>query len=163
MLGARKAAVLRRQWGESERARRTLGSLHQLRETLRKEILKFESGGDIQRGMVHEINQLMAEHPMRTRLTPREDGFKTEAYFDPHEPEDLLGPFAHSIAALFAVLDRNKIRKCSNCVLHFLDTSKKGTRRWCSMQLCGNRLKVAAYAHRKRIAHGAGEQSLRGQ
>src|SRR5215472_16976227 len=65
MLGPREAAGLRRQWGESERARHTLGSLHQLRETLRKEILKFEAGGDIQRGMVDEINQFMAEHPMR--------------------------------------------------------------------------------------------------
>jgi predicted RNA-binding Zn ribbon-like protein len=150
MLGPREAAGLRRKWGESERARRTLGSLHQLREKLRKEILKNEEGGDIQRGMVHEINQLMAEHPMRTRLTPREDGFKIEAYFDPHAPEDLLGPVAHSIAALFAGLDRNRIRKCSKCVLHFHDTSKKGTRRWCSMQMCGNRAKVAAYAERHR-------------
>ena len=150
MLGARKAAVLRRQWGESERARRTLGSLHQLREGLRKEILKYEGGGDIQHGMVHEINQLMARHPMPRRLTAKEDGFATEAYCDPREPEDLLGLVAHSIAALFASLNRNKIRKCSNCVLHFLDTSKKGTRRWCSMQICGNRAKVAAYAARHR-------------
>jgi predicted RNA-binding Zn ribbon-like protein len=150
MLGPREAAGLRRQWGASERARRTLGSLHQLRESLRKEILKFEAGGDIQRGIIEEINQLMAQHPMRTRLTPREDGFKTEAYFDPRAPEDLLGPVAHSIAALFAGLDRNRIRKCSNCVLHFHDTSKKGTRRWCSMQMCGNRAKVAAYAARHR-------------
>jgi predicted RNA-binding Zn ribbon-like protein len=35
-------------------------------------------------------------------------------------------------------------------VLHFQDTSKKGTRRWCSMRLCGNRHKVAAYADRQR-------------
>src|SRR5260370_6103578 len=47
--------------------------------------------------------------------------------------------FRSSIAALLADLDRAKIRKCSNCVLHFYDTSKKGTRRWCSMQICGNR------------------------
>jgi predicted RNA-binding Zn ribbon-like protein len=150
MLGFREANELRRQWGESGRARRTLGSLHQLREKLRKEVLKYEAGGDIQRGMVEEINQLMAQHPMRTRLTAKEDGFTTEAYCDPREPDDLLGPVAHSIAALFAALDRNRIRKCSNCVLHFRDTSKKGTRRWCSMQMCGNRAKVAAYAARHR-------------
>ena len=150
MLGFREAIELRRQWRESERARRTLGSLHQLREKLRKEILKYEAGGGIQRGMVEEINQLMAQHPMRTRLTAKEDGFITEAYCDPLEPDDLLGPVAHSIAALFADLDRNRIRKCSNCVLHFHDTSKKGTRRWCSMHMCGNRAKVAAYAARHR-------------
>jgi predicted RNA-binding Zn ribbon-like protein len=49
-------------------------------------------------------------------------------------------------------VDRNRVRKCDQCVLHFHDISKKGTRRWCSMQLCGNRLKVAAYAARQRLS-----------
>ena len=68
----------------------------------------------------------------------------------PRKPEDLFAPLAHSAATLFAEADRNRIRKCGQCVLHFYDTSKKGTRRWCSMQLCGNRAKVAAYAARRR-------------
>jgi predicted RNA-binding Zn ribbon-like protein len=121
-----------------------------LREKLRKEILKYEAGGDIQKATVEEINKLMASHPMRTRLIVTEEGFRNEAYCDPREPEDLLGPVAYSIAALLADLDRAKIRKCGNCVLHFYDTSKKGTRRWCSMQICGNRAKVATYAARHR-------------
>ena len=150
LLGPREASELRRQWGESDRARRTLDSLHQLREKLRKEILKYEAGGDVQRATVEEINRLMAEHPVRTRLIATEDGLKAQAYCHAREPEDLLGPVVYSIAALFADLDRKKIRKCSNCVLHFYDTSKKGTRRWCSMQMCGNRAKVAAYAARSR-------------
>jgi predicted RNA-binding Zn ribbon-like protein len=53
-------------------------------------------------------------------------------------------------AILFSAIDRSRVRKCDQCVLHFYDISKKGTRRWCSMQLCGNRLKVAAYAARRR-------------
>ena len=150
ILGSREASELRRQWEESQRARRALDSLHQLREKLRKEVLKYEAGGDIQPATIEEINKLMASHPMRTRLIPTEDGFNIEAYCDAQEPVDLLGPVAYSIASLFADLDRTWIRKCSNCVLHFCDTSKKGTRRWCSMQMCGNRAKVAAYAARHR-------------
>ncbi len=67
------------------------------------------------------------------------------------EPEDLFAPLAHSAAKLLAEADRNRVRKCGQCILRFYDTSKKGTRRWCSMQLCGNRLKVAAYARRRRL------------
>lgn len=148
LLGAREASELWRQWGESERARRALNSLRQLREKLRKEVLEYESGGDLRPAAIKEINELMASHPLRTRLIATEDGFRTETYCDAREPEDLLGPVAHSIAALFADLDRTKIRKCSNCVLHFYDSSKKGTRRWCSMRMCGNRAKVATYAAR---------------
>jgi predicted RNA-binding Zn ribbon-like protein len=150
MLGSRVASELKRQWGESQRARRALDSLHQLREKLRREVLRYEAGGDVQPAIIEEINRLMASHPMRTRLIITGEGFRPEAYSDPREPEDLFGPVAYSIAALFADLDRKKIRKCSNCVLHFCDTSKKGTRRWCSMQICGNRAKVAAYAARHR-------------
>ena len=150
LLGPRDASALQRQWGESDKARRTLESLHRLREKQRKEILKYEAGEDLPRANVEEINRLMAEHPMRTRLIATEDGLRTELYCDSREPEDLLGPIVHSIAQLFADLDRTKIRKCSNCVLHFYDTSKKGTRRWCSMRVCGNRAKVATYAARHR-------------
>ena len=42
------------------------------------------------------------------------------------------------------------MRKCESCVVHFLDTSKKGARRWCSMNICGNKVKVANYQQRKR-------------
>jgi predicted RNA-binding Zn ribbon-like protein len=151
LVGSRKARELRRQWGESDRARQVVESLHRLRENLRKEVIRLEAGADVRRATVDEVNKLMASHPMRTRLIPTGDGLiRTDAYCDAQEPEDLLGPVAYSIATLFADLDRAKIRKCSNCVLHFYDISKKGTRRWCSMQMCGNRAKVATYAARHR-------------
>jgi predicted RNA-binding Zn ribbon-like protein len=39
---------------------------------------------------------------------------------------------------------------------YFYDVSKNQTRRWCSMDVCGNRAKVAAYYHRavRRRRHG---------
>ncbi|MFI6299425.1 CGNR zinc finger domain-containing protein [Nonomuraea sp. NPDC050790] len=38
----------------------------------------------------------------------------------------------------------DRVRHCGNprCVLWFLDVSKNGSRRWCSMEVCGNRAKV---------------------
>ncbi len=40
-----------------------------------------------------------------------------------------------------------RIRRCAHpdCVLHFHDTSKNGTRRWCSMASCGNRAKASRH------------------
>jgi predicted RNA-binding Zn ribbon-like protein len=48
------------------------------------------------------------------------------------------------------VVAANRVRKCEGCPVHFLDVSKKGSRRWCSMGLCGNKVKVAAYQQRQR-------------
>ena len=150
LLSSREAASLRQQWGESTRAQHVVETVRELRERLRKEILSWEGGSAVHHSTVDELNRLMAEHPMRTRLKGKGHSPLTELWFEPHQPEDLFAPVAHSAAALFAEVDRNRVRKCGQCVLHFYDTSKKGTRRWCSMQLCGNRLKVAAYAARRR-------------
>jgi predicted RNA-binding Zn ribbon-like protein len=149
LLTSREVANLQ-QWGQSIRARQVLEAMRALRERLRKQILSWEGGSAVHRSTVDELNRLMAEHPMRTRLKEKGHSPSTELWFELHQPEDLLAPLAHSAAMLFANVDRNRVRKCDQCVLHFHDTSKKGTRRWCSMQLCGNRLKVAAYAGRQR-------------
>ena len=151
LLTSREVANLQQHWGQSIRARHVLEAMRALRERLRKEILSWEGGGAVHHSTVDDLNRLMAEHPMRTRLKEKGQSPSTELWFEPHQPEDLFAPLAHSAAMLFANVDRNRVRKCDQCVLHFHDISKKGTRRWCSMELCGNRLKVAAYARRQRL------------
>ena len=43
-----------------------------------------------------------------------------------------------------------RIRECSSqtCTLLYLDTSRAGSRRWCSMETCGSRDKMARYRRR---------------
>ena len=150
LLNSRQAGSLQRQWGGSANARRTTEAMRHLREKLRKEILVWERSGSVQHSTQDQLNKLMAEHSMHTRLKTNGKSYLTELWFEPREPEDLFAPLAHSAATLFVTADRKRVRKCAQCVLHFYDTSKKGRRRWCSMQLCGNRFKVAVYASRRR-------------
>jgi predicted RNA-binding Zn ribbon-like protein len=152
LLSSGEVARLRQRWRDSARAQHVVEAMRELRERLRKEVLTTERGGTVHRSAMDQLNHLMAEHPMLTKLKAIGSASTTELWFDPHRPEDLFAPLAHSAAMLFADVDRNRVRKCAQCVLHFYDTSKKGTRRWCSMQLCGNRLKVAAYAARQRTS-----------
>jgi|SRR5215469_4031887 len=150
LLSCRVAGKLNQDWTGSARAQQTLEAMRDLRERLRKEVLGWEGGGAVHHSTIEELNQLMAKHPMRSRLKRKGSESSVERYFEANQPEDLFAPLAHSAAELFANVDRSRVRKCDNCVLHFHDTSKKGTRRWCSMRFCGNRLKVAAYAARRR-------------
>ena len=151
VLRPRETASLSRHWEESAQARRIVETIRELRERLRTEVLGWEQNGKVHQAIITELNQLMSEHPMLTRLNTSGRTASLDLWFQPRRPEDFLAPLAHSAAELFAHADHNRVRKCGNCVLHFYDTSKKGTRRWCSMQLCGNRLKVAAYAARQRL------------
>jgi len=150
LVSSREGADLEQHWSESVRAQRTVQTIRELREKIRKEILEWERDGIVHRSTIDDLNRLMANHPMRTRLRSGGQGLVTQPYFVPQQPEDLVAPLAYGVARLFSNVDRTRVRKCDYCVLHFHDTSKKGTRRWCSMRLCGNRLKVAAYAARKR-------------
>ena len=45
-----------------------------------------------------------------------------------------------------------RLKRCdgSRCALVFVDTSRSGRRRWCSMERCGNRAKVAAHRRRRK-------------
>ena len=65
-------------------------------------------------------------------------------------PEQLLQPIAGAIADLVCDADFCLIRACegSACTLVFLDRTKAHARRWCSMAVCGNRAKAAAYRAR---------------
>jgi len=150
LLTGDEVANLERKWGHSVAARRLVEDVRLFREKLRKEVLKWEDGQEVHHSTIQELNRLMADHPMLIRFKGNTRMPSTELYFEPQSPEDLFAPLAHSAAMLLASTNRDRVRKCDRCVLHFLDTSKKGTRRWCSMQLCGNRLKVAAYAARQR-------------
>jgi predicted RNA-binding Zn ribbon-like protein len=150
LISSLASADLQQRWGDIRRARQAVEALRELRERLRIQVAAWTDGGPLHRAMIGELNRLLADHPMLTRLTARASHAATELWFAPQRPEDLFAPLAHSAAALFAGSDPARVRKCGHCVLYFLDTSKKGTRRWCSMRLCGNRLKVAAYAARWR-------------
>lgn len=150
VLNSQEFTRLQIQWRDTPKAQTITESMRELREGLRKEILAWEHGDLLRRSTIDELNRLMLEHAMRTKLTVHGKIYSTELWFELREPEDLFAPLAHSAVKLFTEVDRRRVRKCDECVLHFHDQSKKGTRRWCSMQLCGNRLKVAAYAARQR-------------
>jgi len=151
LLRSDAVTKLQRRSGESAASRRTLDAMRRFRERLRKEILAWGGGAEVDCETLEELNRLMAAHPMLSKLQATGSVPSLETWFEPRQPEDLFAPLAYAAAKLFAEADRNRVRKCGQCVLHFYDTSKKGTRRWCSMQLCGNRLKVAAYAARQRL------------
>jgi len=66
----------------------------------------------------------------------------------------LLEPVAAAIARLLVGEERMQVRQCEahDCTLRFLDVTKSRRRRWCSMAVCGNRMKVAAFRARKETA-----------
>jgi len=69
---------------------------------------------------------------------------------------DLLVPVAETASDFLCHADFSLVRKCESlaCIQYFYDLSKNHARRWCSMSVCGNRMKVAAYHRRARRRSG---------
>src|SRR5215469_4752642 len=111
LLSSGEAARLRQQWAASARAQHVVEAMRELRERLRKEVFAIERSGTVHRSAVDELNQLMAEHPMLTRLKASGGTSTTELWFAPRQPEDLFAPLAHGAATLFADSVRNRVRK----------------------------------------------------
>ncbi|NRD79148.1 CGNR zinc finger domain-containing protein [Bacillus sp. BRMEA1] len=69
--------------------------------------------------------------------------------------DHVLYQIVHSMIHTLSTVSLDRIRKCEheNCILYFIDTSKSGKRRWCSMETCGNRQKAAEFYARKKRSY----------
>jgi predicted RNA-binding Zn ribbon-like protein len=68
--------------------------------------------------------------------------------------EAALGPIALAAVRLFTEGDFHRIRECGGhaCGWLFYDRSKNNRRRWCEMEVCGNRAKQRRLSARRRDA-----------
>ena len=151
-----KARATLRSWRNSTEAAAFLEQLILFRERLREAVLRMEGGSSPGEAFLAEVNLLLMQHPLPALLHKRDGKVIREKSFELRRPADLWAPIVNATADLLAESDSSRIRKCESCVVHFFDTSKKGSRRWCSMNICGNKLKVAAYQRRRRN----GERSM---
>jgi predicted RNA-binding Zn ribbon-like protein len=92
------------------------------------------------------INDGATRRPV-PRLDPRT---MTRTWRTPVYGVEILGAAASDAIEVVAGASGGRLRQCAgdNCPLVFVDTSRPGNRRWCSMQRCGNRAKVAAHRTR---------------
>ncbi|MEO8025479.1 MAG: ABATE domain-containing protein [Bryobacteraceae bacterium] len=160
LISAADAKRIEPKWTADPACDNMLDELREFRERLRDMVLALEHQIEPSHPFLAEINLQLAAHPYIDQLMPSEAGMIRSKRFVPRTPLDLFAPIADSVAALLTAPDLQRLRKCENCILHFFDTSKKGTRRWCSMNACGNRSKVAAYTKRKKFAASAGSGAV---
>jgi predicted RNA-binding Zn ribbon-like protein len=152
MVTSLKTKTIVRSWRHSTESTAFLKQLIAFRERLREAVTRIESGSSPADPFLAEVNSLLLQYPLHSSLHKRDEKVIRETSFEPRKPANLWAPIIHATADLLVETESSRIRKCESCVVHFFDTSKKGSRRWCSMNICGNKLKVAAYQRRKRAS-----------
>jgi predicted RNA-binding Zn ribbon-like protein len=87
----------------------------------------------------------------RPPLAPRLEGDRRVSLVSEQPVGAALSTVARDAIDLVAGPWAARVRECAaaDCALLFVDTSRPGRRRWCSMDGCGNRAKTAAYRRRQ--------------
>jgi predicted RNA-binding Zn ribbon-like protein len=95
------------------------------------------------------FNEELAQALSHMALTGSNAGFTLG--FNEGSIERTLWTLTHSAAQLLTSPSLTRVKECGDprCGWLYLDTSRNGTRRWCSMSDCGNRNKARRHYHRK--------------
>jgi len=96
------------------------------------------------------INKYLAHHSTTQVLCCKEGKYTLQPAHKHLSPDRLLGHIADEGVRLLTSAQAQQLKCCQNpeCVLIFVDTSRSRKRRWCSMDGCGNRAKVATHYRR---------------
>ncbi|MFT5705955.1 MAG: putative RNA-binding Zn ribbon-like protein [Oceanospirillaceae bacterium] len=93
------------------------------------------------------LNQHLIDAPVQQKLLQVGQEVSLQPVNSELTISKFLGEIAHQAAKILISAHKQPIKSCASekCILMFLDTSRSKKRRWCSMDLCGNRSKAAAF------------------
>lgn len=152
ILDGRQASTLADRAGRrpAAAARALKGGL-ELRQALYRVFAGQAAGSDAGRPDLDRLGSLAARAAARLRLEPVDGGFAWRWHGLETSCDALLAPIARSAADLLTGDDLDRVRECDGdrCTWLFLDSSRNRSRRWCSMDSCGNRAKARRHYRRK--------------
>jgi predicted RNA-binding Zn ribbon-like protein len=95
---------------------------------------------------IDEVNQAAQLPPLVPQIAAAE-----HSRYLPADAFQVLSSIARDAVELFTGPLAARVRECAapDCSLVFVDTSRPGRRRWCTMERCGNRHKVRSLRARR--------------
>ena len=154
-LPAEEAEWLRSQLSErADLAADLLAQAIALRSAIQTIGAALGRGGEPPEAALADLSALHARCVARAELAPGASACRWLWRAHTHPVEAALGPVALAAVKLFTEGDFSRIRECGGhaCGWLFYDRSKNNRRRWCEMEVCGNRAKQRRLAARRRGA-----------
>jgi predicted RNA-binding Zn ribbon-like protein len=148
----RNAQLLTLPLSEPQAVDRVLLKVLRLRESLRAIFSAVVAGEKIPSAWTEPLNEILRVTEGHDELVQDHGTWRMEFVAREGGLDWLLAAIARSAAEIIVEGAHAPLRRCANpnCGLFFYDASRTRRRRWCSMTLCGNRHKVAAFARRRR-------------
>jgi predicted RNA-binding Zn ribbon-like protein len=98
------------------------------------------------------LNAELSRALAQSRIASTAEGFTWDWAGAEDTLDWMLWPVVHDAAGLLTSEKLDRVGQCADdrCGWLFLDTSRNRSRRWCSMEDCGNRAKARRHYERKR-------------
>lgn len=125
----------------------------QLREDIYRIFSALASGKPPAQPLMARFNAMLGQLLAGARIEHTEGGFAWSWKGMEEGLDRMLGPILHSAADLLTSDDLQRIGECEDdrgCGYLFYDASRNHSRRWCSMESCGNRAKALRYYGRRK-------------
>ena len=121
----------------------------QLRETLYRIFVGLARDAIPQKTDVTRLHQAWVEHQVHSRLMRKGEIFEL-GWEEGDAIDRMLWPVTRSAVELLTSDELSRVKQCRRCDWLFVDRSRNGKRRWCSMSTCGNRVKMARRYQREK-------------
>ncbi len=154
LTGRETGALLRQATGNTELAVAALERAIDMRETIYRIFSTVAAGQEPEDGDLAALNAALREALAHVEVVPMGARFEWGWMPDGDELDRMLWPIARSAGDLLTSPDLGRVRECARegCDWLFVDTSKNRSRRWCSMLMCGSRVKSRRYYRRVKKA-----------
>jgi predicted RNA-binding Zn ribbon-like protein len=150
-LESEEAEALLQQAGwDAEAAEQAFAEARRLRESLYRLFSARAAGRRPPAGDLERLNAYLPEALAGLRLAPKGEGYAWRGADGGEALTSALRPVVRSAAELLTSSELDRVRECdgASCTWLFLDRSRNRSRRWCSMESCGNRAKARRHYHR---------------
>jgi predicted RNA-binding Zn ribbon-like protein len=150
----RGAQLLTLPQSDTQTAEALLLKSRRLGYALRKAFAAMLRKQKMAREWIDPVNEILRITEGHDELVGQDGAWKIEFIAREGGLDWLLAAVARSGAEIIAEGARARLHLCANphCGLFFYDNSRTRRRRWCSMAVCGNRSKVAAFARKHATA-----------
>ncbi len=114
----------------------------ELRESIYRIFASLAHASAPQGDDLARLHRAWMESQVHSKLIRTEDGF-TMGWGDEDALDSMLWRIIGSAVKLLTSNELQRVKQCGGCDWLFYDNSRNRSRRWCSMDACGNRLKMA--------------------
>ena len=122
----------------------------ELRELVFRIFLNIASRQPIDTGDLEAFNNYAAAYFASIRLIRKGSRVVENLALDAGDFNSITVPVLKSAYELLISDKLERVKECPNCGWLFLDSTKNGKRRWCSMKSCGSGVKALEYYYRKK-------------